>query len=875
MKFYTSCGKKYAEISNMDMADVCYKKAAEFQKSVTSSEKRSDHSSRAVAKAKFDLLLGRAACAWDGGDHSTANVLINQAREYVPVLPEEADLLASIQYNFGLFLYQAKDAVHALEWLSKSLETRAISPKHLMNHEKQSKTARLAGVCLLALNRFDEARVMMSKAEKVFHNSVGAYLLLKIAVVTRASNAKELLSNILKDPESSLEVCMAATALLADAQKPVEALNGYKAIFDRFSSDSESILSTVGPRYFDALAAVGRLPEAMKLLNDCFDMIVLKSQQLPNNSTLVEAHSSGVLRHYQLWTSKALSTGCALANRKDFISATMMLDKALCIAANMREFINQNPYSPRLKKDDPIEENEPVICRLLASCAIAYISRIKDHEKRGIQETQAEQLSEKRKEKPSLEEIVKIAIEKAKRARDLDRDDFSARLLLFRAYLLHGRPDLAAAEMQKAGAEFSYFDAGSLAEAAFSAHKTGDSEAELAALSCILRLPVASLQKNLKESSNKPHPGFFGSVFVSYITILINKDPNASKTNESSDEPANGEMISFENCQISTESLPKLHSAMEAGLQGIRGLSPETAFGKDADQIETSLKFLADVCWNCGRQAGLLDLKDQWASFFDMCFELNTLRPESEEVNYSMLVSCLMSATSFLERDDKAKDMIKIAEKRLLSAKPLLESVQRESKQLKSIAIILQAKCFIGTGDDDGLACCADTMCRDLSIDPKFLEQLAGLCLDVTSSSESRDFEISAHRNQLASSLRHCAVDRRLSGPEVNLADVAITLRELIVSECARGELLNQTVQAFSKAIGLVKEKTELYPIEERRWLTAFAWDRALMLGRTERLAEAMHWVQFAIDIASTDVTLSSFVPRFVEFRNSIQSTSS
>ncbi len=323
LKFYTACGKKYAsELSDIDMAEVCYQKATEFQQTALATAKSSKHSARALARAMFDLLLGQAECAWERGDHSAAEQLVSDARKQLEQLPEEVEYLASVEYNFGLFMYQAKETTRALDWLIRSFETRESATEGPTDSEKQAKTARLAAVCLLALSKFEEAKQLMEKAETIHHDAVGAYLLLKIAVVTRASNAKTLLSGILDDRESSLDVCMASVALVADAQNLTEATDGYKTIFSRFSTDIPALLTTVGPRYFESLVALGRTTEAIKVLDQCFELIVRHSNTEGNKPSSTQNLRISTREQYRRWSAIALSSGCALADRQDFESAT-------------------------------------------------------------------------------------------------------------------------------------------------------------------------------------------------------------------------------------------------------------------------------------------------------------------------------------------------------------------------------------------------------------------------------------------------------------------------------------------------------------------------------------------------------------------------
>ncbi len=471
---------------------------------------------------------------------------------------------------------------------------------------------------------------------------------------------------------------------------------------------------------------------------------------------------------------------------------------------------------------------------------------------------------------PDKQALLTAAIANAKRARDIDPDDFAARLLLFRAYLIQGRPDLASAEMQKASADISYFDAGSLAEAACAAQDIGSADAVLSALKCILEMPSGSLQKAIVESSNRPHPGFFGSVLVSFISILIRGVATVKRSRDSLEANDNAS----DTFVLSSEVLNGVLSGLQAGLKGIQSLGIDVAFGQDEARREASLKYLADVAWNCGRDVGQRGQHDLWTLFFDICYDLNTYREDTEEVRKSRRVSRIMAAVSIIENDQKEQQELQQARERLEEANCLSQALPSSSNSapdpMNQLLVLLTARCFVALGDDNALACCVASVCHDSHANARIFEQLATVCLNQSESVSTVSSESRARRNEMATSLLHSAVDHRLSCKNPDLTEIAVTLRELISAEVSRGELGNRSFKALSRAVGLIKEKGDDYPSDERRWLAALAWDRAQMLGRTSRKAEARRWAQSSIDIASSDAALATYVPRIAAFRDSL-----
>eukprot|EP00171_Calliarthron_tuberculosum_P015486 IDg15486t1 len=176
----------------------------------------------------------------------------------------------------------------------------------------------------------------------LIHDPTCTFLLLKIAIISKAPNVVDLLSNILADQESNINICMASIALLVDAGELAIALNGYKTIYDRFSIDTESLLSKICPFYFDGLISIGDSTEALRLLDNCFEMIILQFRQLASQMEVKEEMKHHIARHYEVWTDKALTSGCTLASREDFRSATLILDRTLRFANKMQTTIDRN-----------------------------------------------------------------------------------------------------------------------------------------------------------------------------------------------------------------------------------------------------------------------------------------------------------------------------------------------------------------------------------------------------------------------------------------------------------------------------------------------------------------------------------------------------
>ncbi len=855
LKFYTTTGRKYMAIDDLEHATVCFTKAMEFQESALKAQDGKRPRNRVLSKAVFDLLLGRAECSWARDETSYAEKLVTEASQYLSELAEETSRLANIQYNFGVYSYRAKEVDKAIEWLQKSMETRESRSDGKIDTQKQATSARLIGVCYLARNNLDDAYAMLGKAEALHHDSVGAYLLLKISVSKRDQCAVEQMMSIIGDTESSLDLCLGSIALIADAQWQAHAVNGFKAVNERFESDSSAILERIAPRYFEALTAVGKAVDALHLL----ERVIARLVKLRDGDEDDERNNTprGIAPHFQRWSSIALAAGCRLAERKDHAFATIVLDKALTIAHDGRKLGDD-------ETKDPVLENEAAVCRLLASCAILHVSSKSSNLSEG-EEGKADESKGKANpiSSPTRDETIAFAKRYALRAQELEPDDSSACLLLFRAHLLENRPDLAAEEIRKASSNNTLIDAAGIAEAASYAQDNGDTDAVLAALGCILNLPDAALRKNLVESSITPQPGFFVRILVSYVKILLKGVQTTNEVDDDSFEPNDF-------CP-SLESIPLFHKSLKAGVRGINELGVDVAFGENEETKEESLKFLADVSWNCGKFVGDRDMYDLWESFFDLAYDLNTLRRKSAESLETMRFARLLSAMALAESGTKERTDFVKANDRLMDAKRITDELSIEDDSFPAKILLIQARCLIGMGAYDELGYCADSVCQNKSISVEDMQQLVMIYRGESVVDTAADTsESKARRNEMASSLLNSIVDRLLVVDEPDIADLALTLRELIRTELARGELGNRAVLAFSRAVGVLTENKGKYPSEEVRWLAATAWDRAGMLFMANRQSEAMHWADMAMEVAATDKALQTYVPRIQQIKDKV-----
>ncbi|PXF46356.1 hypothetical protein BWQ96_03855 [Gracilariopsis chorda] len=866
LKFYTACGQKYAaEIGDMDCAEVCFAKAKEFASKAVNEAHMLGPEKLDLSRAMFDLLIGRAECCWERGDSETAERYVNDARTYLHDLPGEFEFLATVEYNFGLFAYQEKQTDRALKWLRRSIETRCDQKNQLRNNVKQAKTMRLAGVCLLALRKYEESWNMMKHAEETHHDPIGSYLLLKLSIITKKTNASDLLLEIIEDSESTIDVCVAAVSLFGDAQRVSEAADGYKALYEKFDGDPRTQACVIGPRYFEALAAIGKIDKALMVLETCSSYISRLGEmnewktEVPKAIEIDDDNGQDQVSQFLRWSALLLSIGSAQADRKDFKSSALLLTKALSLARTAKDVSARRASSsaqPYPIPENVVLANEARICRLASSCALCSISEKKQSIK--MMERNSEELEKDDKL------MLELSLEHARRSKELEPDDYSPRLLLFRTHLIAGNYTEAASELENSSTEIRTFDAGALAEAACAARDVGSTTAVIAVLRCVIAMDTSILLKTLDSSINSPPHGFYGTVLLACINLQLR--------NMSGREGNDSATVESEDCDADIDAVQDLFHTLESGLQGIKQLGVDVAFDKSTIPEET-IAYLVNVSWNAGRDAGTKMRYVLWDSFFAVCYEFTMFQQENIDVFQTRRMSKLMSACANIENpksdtSNYEKARVLLQDARRDSQKMRLLSSADDEDPLGGVLLMLEARCCTGCGDLEGLSKIIETSMHQ-EVGAGVLEQLAAVCYHF-SHGKSHDSQISARCADLTTALLSKASDRRLCEEDKDINALAITMREHLGIELSRGASTARSYNVFRKIAGVVLEYGDQYPVDERRWLVAVGWDRAQMHKQLGKIAEAKRWCELVLKVVADSIQLSTYRPRLDAFMKSV-----
>lgn len=868
LKFYTACGQKYStELGNMDMADVCFSKAAEFAEPASNESTVQDGDQSTLSQAMFDLLLGRAECSWEKGDCDQAERFVNEAHRYMAELPDKHEFLASVEYNFGLFTYQAKETERALKWLKKSMETRDSDANTAKDFQKQAKTARLAGVCLLALQDYEGSWNMMRSAEDMYHDPVGSYLLLKLSIITKKPNAVDLLIKTVEDSETTLDVSIACVSLFGDAQRVSDAAIGFERLFARFSCDSEAIAGTIGLRYFETLTALGKIDEALEVFDICCNaMTNLKIRPAGDSQNAKDLHSRTAHLLCSRWSALLLATGSTQADRKDFQSASRLLNRALVFAKTFSSNRNSDKVDVSSAIGNVVLENEAAICRLASSCALCAI----DDLQRKTTLTPEKKLNRNRGDDDDdqlLGDLLKITLTHAERAKRLEPTDFAPRLLLFRAYLVIKEHQKAALELRQASLEIKYFDPGALAEAACAARDVGSKSAVVAALRCILNMDPATLSRNLVSTFSSPPKGFFGKILLACVHILLDNEKEEKNLSGTEGERARSSQDDEGQDEVNDDLL----AILKSGLRGIEKLGLDLAFDEERDNIQECITYLTNVCWNKGREAGTKMNFAKWGGFFDTCYRLSQFLSISADSLQTQRMSKLMCASAAIENPASKDEDFQKARGEVTEARQVSRALQEVSPcegedPIEGLLLILEARCCIGCADLDSLAGVVQMALEKQSINAGVFEQLAAVCHNFTNENLSKNSETRVICTDLTAALLTKAVDLRLCDGSNNLSALAVTMREHLGVELSRGSTPGRAYVVFSKAVGVVLENQREFPTDEWRWLVAVGWDRAEMHHRLGQNAEARRWCQGVRQLAEGCTGLASYLPRLDAF---------
>lgn len=891
MQFYISCGRKYSKLSNDNRSALaCFQRAEQISCHIDQLNTNQPTSLPIFAsRAMFELYIGKAESLWADNESSSENddyhrmceELISKAKRFLHVLPSEAEYLASVEFNFGLYAYERRDIDRAVRWLNQSIATREENAdKDLMNKKKQATSKRLVGVCLLALQKYDQSWKMLKQAESLNEEPNGVYLLLKLSIITKKrKSAAELLLKTVESQKLSLTDCVGCVSLFVDANLLHDAKTAYHSLFKRFKQDVDSIVRVVGPRLFETAVSMGDSTEALDVLNTVCELIEKDNK------------NSEFLR----WATLCLAGGCNCSERSEYYSAAIFLEQALLLGRRV-QFIkdtdggisisasNKNTISNTLivkhgeidrqinKSANIVMMHEGMVHRLLSTNASKYLEESAKPRKdnavgvpSGHDESEMcdnDEDSESDEDRDRREKMIKLAIDHAEKALLLEPADFTARLLLFRTHIMAGESGKAVLDLTNANRELDSPDVSALIEAACLARDRGYPQSVVSVLKYILSQKESELKNYTK--------GFYGMTFVSCVGIMRNEiDQLMSSADKDGDDDSNDP----ENDATLSRYRRDLVDVYNAGIQGLQTMKIEDAFGdgKEGRDVEDEkLGYLCNVAWNEGRR---LNDKDEnlIIGFFNACHALCQFRTVSHDTLRMRLISKVMCACAAIEGDsvDYREAYIHLQKARQESD-TLTEMDQHDSAllEMRNVMIIIEGRCHAASGDLEAfeknvMNCNGGHVHESMSSSPLLigitadsLEILAGVChswfdsLNVaTSGTETERVKLEKLRlARLQIGFLDRAVDMRILRNQYS-SDVVATMRQIIEIHLRINEASGGVLQAFKRAIAYGKEHAESMDRDERQWLISFGWKRGQTLMQVGRRVEAEAWATTTLEI--------------------------
>lgn len=947
LRLYTAVAKRYGSSpqGKAAVAKECFQVAFDLAAAARQASPRDMASGQvptaggAVGRALFELELAAAEFGWecageDDMDAVEAHVLA--AATHLNAVPDRACYFASVLYNLGLHAYHQSRCADAIAWLRRSIRTRDAMGADRLDKRKQAKTARLTAVCLISSEDYDGAVECLRLAEGLAHDFAGAYLLLKVAIVTGQQDVTGLLLATLEDETVPLDIAAASLQLLTTAGRLTEAVDGYELLYKRrglAQAHETSGAREVTQRFFQTLVAAGSAQRAVEVLEDSLVGV--------RNAALTDAVKS---EESDRWLSLALDAGSSFAERQYFQLAAWVLHKALQLKTSSMTLA---------------PEKESVVHRLVASCCLcAYdggnVTRPLDATAapagaglassdaaggvkvvgagstapRGIGATTAAGAPLLLQSIWSGSSLLSTAVEHAEAAKALGGKDFGAHMLLFRAHVLLGDTDAAAAEVEGVH-DLPGFSADALVAAACDTNKVAGASGRAAVVSALLAVlsgvaaedetPVADrMDRDISSAdavatrkrlcrSRPQTAGFYGLVLKASVGMVL----------ESIQHDASA--------LYHVDSGKVLLQVLEAGLACVRQLGAAEMFG---DEHESSLGFLGDVAWNGGRAAGNAKQHAHELKFFTLCNELYDLRKPTLACLQTRKIALVLCATCLLDRVDAPKDAAQGCPQqgrkaaasgatdveRINQALSAVQSAMGVIGRIQTLAApdakgsgmgqgtqqgvvtdsgmlllcLLEVRCYARLQEASGLSGAVERAVQLPNCTATLLEQVGWVCREAkTLAGDANTPFAEAALSSCITALKR-ALQLRLSklpsrtgstGDRPVGAVSALSSREKRAKHGAIAGLLRQLIllaasrvpecawEYVQHAFNLMRgdDVDFRYDLTECRWIVARTWETAQQFGRAGQHTEAARWAASAASMCETAPGRSAGLAAFAE----------
>jgi len=773
----------------------------------------------------------------------------------------------SVEFNFGLFLYKHQNFGKSITWLQSSYETRGDARNPNQNRERQAKTAQLLALCSIALNEFDAAERHLCDSLSLSENPTTYYFKLKLELLRGKPLASSALMDVLQHPQVSFELCTTAFQLMMDSNHFVDVVAGCDTLLeqDRFNKNFEN-KNAILLWSFDALLASGR----NERLTEEFGNLVDVCLSCECASTLKSFHLSR-------WIGSAMIAAASLSERGFHHLTVVLLQDILRLQAH-----------PLLDSEEVLDNASSVNARflLMSSCLLVAKESRECLEKSQIHPFECNRRIPLDTSTFDKHLMLSIAVAHAECAATKYPKSFPIRSMCCRVYLAMGDERKAIGEIA-ALSLCDGFDLQALCTAALDAQELGAKRAMLSSFLWILQNPDYTTSENHSAlavpTAQQLPKNFIGVVLKASVALLYEElfpDDIADESDkEKESEDTRKTLRDLPALKGDEAALEELIRILQQGIALIEDRKPKELFGEDKE-IEASLEYLSDVCWNLARVVSSNFRK--CSTLLELCHKFGSFRKGSVSTLHSQKFARVMYASTILDHadsEDVREEHILKCISAINEARVLITSIDRARRHGATLLngseassdpallhlALLDVRSRALQRDSEALHRCVVAAIEMPNATASLLETIAFECLnargsDVRISKEEMDFKERAIDSSILALRR--ALEMRLKAlgePDANVSDkdksseksdpLARLIRELIrVSIARRAELGLNFVQTAEQLIE-GKFGSYTYPAMELYWLAATAWNHAQLLSKGGKEKEACRWAASALNI--------------------------
>ncbi|KAA8497334.1 hypothetical protein FVE85_1063 [Porphyridium purpureum] len=372
--FYAQAGTCYfAWLNKADMTQACLKRCEELLDDIygmlAQNSGDTDTGTQAAAQAVFDFFVLSAQCSISMDNVPDALQAFDRAKQVLVHLSDERELVASSEFNIGLYFHQQQRHREALVWLQRSVDSRGHVANPRMDHARQLRTLTVMAVCCIELARLDDAREYLRAAEQLEParpSPVVMYLKLKVSILqqedTDALSARAL--SLVECEACPFELACTVLHLLSE-----HSLHTLTVMCAQRLLDSDACVRgnwerrhKIAMRMTEALfASAGAVEPAIACFEQYEDDLVGRVASVDNES------NAAALSLAREWIGVMLQASRALHEKQDHLGIALTLHSAFRFIAFLAPTVAASKGSDGTLISLGVEEH----CFLVHHCILA------------------------------------------------------------------------------------------------------------------------------------------------------------------------------------------------------------------------------------------------------------------------------------------------------------------------------------------------------------------------------------------------------------------------------------------------------------------------------------------------------------------------